>query len=121
MPSWPAPWARPAGAVCSISTAGRRSRRAWKSCIKASGPDGSFVLDDITPLIITYNEASNIRRTLDKLLWARRIVVVDSGSTDETLDILRGYPQVDVVHHPFTDFANQCNYGISLVRTPWVL
>jgi glycosyltransferase involved in cell wall biosynthesis len=79
------------------------------------------VLDDITPLIITYNEASNIRRTLDKLLWARRIVVVDSGSTDETLDILRGYPQVDVVHHPFTDFASQCNFGIAQVKTPWVL
>ncbi len=47
-----------------------------------------------TPLIITYNEAPNIRRTLDKLMWARRIVVIDSGSTDDTLDVIRAYPQV---------------------------
>jgi glycosyltransferase involved in cell wall biosynthesis len=79
------------------------------------------VLNDITPLIITYNEAPNIRRTLDKLTWARRIVVVDSGSTDETIDILRTYSQVEVLHHSFVDFATQCNFGVSQVTTPWVL
>ena len=81
----------------------------------------SPVLEDITPLIITYNEAANVRRTLDKLVWAHRIVVVDSGSTDETIDILRTYARVEVLHRPFTDFASQCNYGISQVVTPWVL
>jgi glycosyltransferase involved in cell wall biosynthesis len=79
------------------------------------------VLEDITPLIITYNEAVNVRRTLDKLVWARKIVVIDSGSNDETIDILRTYSQVEVIHHPFTDFASQCNFGISQVVTPWVL
>jgi glycosyltransferase involved in cell wall biosynthesis len=79
------------------------------------------VLDQITPLIVTFDEAPNIRRTLEKLRWARRIVVIDSGSTDDTLDILRGYPQVEVVEHPFTDFAAQCNFGLTQVATPWVL
>jgi glycosyltransferase involved in cell wall biosynthesis len=79
------------------------------------------MLEEITPLVITYNEAVNIRRTLEKLVWARRIIVVDSGSTDETIDILRTYSQVEVLHHPFTDFARQCNFGISQVITPWVL
>jgi glycosyltransferase involved in cell wall biosynthesis len=79
------------------------------------------VLDQITPLIITYNEAPNIQRTLDKLAWARRIVVIDSGSTDETLDMIRAYSQAEVIHHPFADFADQCNFGIMQVSTPWVL
>ncbi|AMN43745.1 glycosyltransferase family 2 protein [Rhodoplanes sp. Z2-YC6860] len=79
------------------------------------------MIDDITPLIITYNEAENIARTLDRLSWARRIVLVDSGSTDETLAIARRYPSVDVVHRPFDDFANQCNFGVSQVSTHWVL
>ena len=79
------------------------------------------MLDNITPLIITYNEATNIRRTIGKLLWARRIVVVDSGSTDETIDILRTFSQVEVINHSFVDFASQCNFGISHVLTPWVL
>lgn len=79
------------------------------------------MLDHITPLIITYNEAPNIARTLGKLSWAKRIVVIDSGSTDETLDLLRSYPQVEVIGHPFSDFASQCNFGLAQIGTPWVL
>jgi glycosyltransferase involved in cell wall biosynthesis len=79
------------------------------------------VLEDITPLIITLNEAPNIRRTLAQLTWARRIVVVDSGSTDETLDILQSQQHVEVFHHAFHDFASQCNFGLSLIETSWVL
>jgi len=79
------------------------------------------VRDQITPLIITYNEAPNIRRALDKLLWAERIVVIDSGSTDATVEILRNYPQVEVIEHPFADLASQCNYGLTHVASPWVL
>lgn len=79
------------------------------------------MIEDITPLLITYNEAPNIRRSLDRLTWARRIVVVDSGSTDKTLEIIRSYPQVVIVHRPFDDFAAQCNFGLNQVATTWVL
>jgi glycosyltransferase involved in cell wall biosynthesis len=79
------------------------------------------MLDQITPLIITLDEAPNIVRTLDQLRWARRIVVIDSGSTDGTLALIRGYPQAEVVHHPFVDFAGQCNFGLTQVASPWVL
>lgn len=79
------------------------------------------MIENITPLIITYNEAPNIQRTLDRLLWARRIVVVDSGSTDSTLEVLRKYPQVVVLHRSFDNFANQCNFGLGQIDTTWVL
>lgn len=79
------------------------------------------MLDQITPLIITYNEAANIQRTLDKLGWARRIVVIDSGSTDETLQIVRSHPLAEVIAHPFEDFAGQCNFGLTQIASPWVL
>lgn len=72
-------------------------------------------------MLLTYNEAPNVSRTLGKLLWARRVVVIDSGSTDETLSLLRNYPQVEVIQHPFADFAAQCNFGLTQVNTPWVL
>jgi glycosyltransferase involved in cell wall biosynthesis len=79
------------------------------------------MIEAITPLIITYNEAPNIARTLDRLGWAKRIVVVDSGSTDNTLQIMRTYPQVEVVHRDFDDCANQWNFGNSQVNSDWVL
>jgi glycosyltransferase involved in cell wall biosynthesis len=79
------------------------------------------MLDEITPLIITHDEAPNIGPTLDKLAWARRIVVIDSGSTDDTVRIARSYPQVEVITHPFVDFASQCNFGLTQVTSPWVL
>src|SRR6202011_4432976 len=70
---------------------------------------------------LTFNEASNIERILAKLAWAHRIVVIDSGSTDETLDILKSFPQVDVIDRPFTEFAGQCNFGLTQIKTSWVL
>ncbi|HEY1796221.1 MAG TPA: glycosyltransferase family 2 protein [Stellaceae bacterium] len=79
------------------------------------------MLDQITPLIITYNEAPNIGRTLDRLRWARRVVVIDSGSTDGTVEMARRHPQVEVIPHPFVDFASQCNFGLGHVLTPWAL
>jgi len=79
------------------------------------------MLDHITPLIITHDEAPNIGRILKKLAWARKIVVVDSGSTDETLQIVKSCPQVAVVHNPFVEFASQCNFGLTQISTPWVL
>ena len=77
--------------------------------------------DTVTPLLITFNEIQNIGRMLAKLDWARRIVVIDSGSTDGTLGILAKDPRIEVVHRPFDSFAEQCNFGLSHIRTDWVL
>ncbi|MFM6156121.1 MAG: glycosyltransferase, partial [Sphaerospermopsis kisseleviana] len=54
------------------------------------------MLEQITPLILTYNEAPNIDRTLEKLTWAQTIIVIDSYSTDQTLEIISTYPQITV-------------------------
>lgn len=80
-----------------------------------------FLIDQVTPLIITYNEGPNLRRALEKLTWAKRIVVVDSGSSDETLEIVSAYPQAILIYNAFVDFASQCNFGLQSVSTPWVL
>lgn len=79
------------------------------------------MLDSVTPLLLTYNEAANIERILAKLDWAKDIVVVDSGSTDETLGILARNPRVRVYTKPFESFATQCNFGLEQISSPWVL
>jgi glycosyltransferase involved in cell wall biosynthesis len=80
-----------------------------------------MIVEHITPLILTYNEAPNIDRTLQKLTWATQIVVIDSYSSDRTLEILAQYPQVKVFQRKFDSFAAQCNYGLSQVSSEWVL
>ena len=83
--------------------------------------EGGGLTHEITPLVLTRNEAPNIQRCLDRLTWATRVVVLDSGSTDETVALARRYPNVDVRIRAFDDHASQWNHGLSLVATPWVL
>jgi glycosyltransferase involved in cell wall biosynthesis len=81
------------------------------------------MLDQITPLILTYNEAPNIGRTLESLRWAREIVVVDSFSNDETLEIAASFPQVRIFQRAFDCHRNQWEFGLreTGITTPWVL
>jgi len=78
-------------------------------------------LSSVTPLILTYNEEANIGRTLDRLTWAERVVVVDSYSDDATVEIAESYATVDLVQREFDDHTSQWNYGLDQVRTEWVL
>ena len=78
-------------------------------------------LSNITPLILTYNEEANLDRTLSKLTWARQILIIDSYSDDRTLEIAQSYPQVQVLQRKFDTFAEQCNFGLSQIRSEWVL
>lgn len=78
-------------------------------------------LSQITPVLLTYNEEANITRTLDSLRWAKRIVVIDSGSSDRTLELLAAHPQVEVSTRPFDTHATQWNHGVDQVRTPWAI
>lgn len=65
----------------------------------------------VTPAVLTLNEESNIQRTLQSLRWAARVVVVDSGSTDETVAIARGFANVDLVQRPFDTAAAQWSFA----------
>jgi len=66
----------------------------------------------VTPVVLTYDEEPNIARTLDSLRWAARVVVLDSGSTDKTPEIARGYANVDWLTRPFDSFRCQWEYAI---------
>lgn len=78
-------------------------------------------LTEITPLILTYNEAPNLARTLTGVAWANRIVVLDSGSSDDTEVIAAKFLQVDFKLRDFDNHTMQWNHGLSLIQTPWVL
>lgn len=84
--------------------------------------DASASIDtDITAMILTFNEAPNIARTLDAVAWVKEILVVDSGSTDETLAIVARYPNARVMTRKFDTAAQQCNFGLNCATTRWIL
>ncbi|MCU0527089.1 MAG: glycosyltransferase family 2 protein [Elainella sp. Prado103] len=80
-----------------------------------------MLLESITPLILTFNEAPNLGRTLHQLAWAKQIIVIDSFSTDTTVEIAATYPQVRLFQRKFDTHATQWNYGIAQVGSEWVL
>jgi len=81
------------------------------------------MMDNITPLILTFNEAPNLGRTLEQLRWARDIVVVDSFSNDETVEIAHSFPRVRVFQRKFDKHEAQWNFGLGEtgIATEWVL
>src|SRR4051794_11000683 len=79
------------------------------------------MLDRITPLILTRDEEANIGRTLPQLAWAREVVVVDSMSSDATVEIARRFANVRVVQRAFDSHDRQWSFGVEQVTTPWVL
>ena len=81
------------------------------------------MLDRITPLILTFNEAPNIARTLDSLRWASEIVVVDSFSTDDTARIAASFSNVRLVQRAFDCHRNQWQFALKEtgIAREWVL
>lgn len=79
------------------------------------------MLENVTPLILTFNEAPNIKRTLQRLNWAKKIVVIDSYSSDATLNILQSYSQIEIFQRQFDTHTNQWNYGLEKITSEWVL
>lgn len=79
------------------------------------------MLSTVTPLILTYNEAPNLCRGLEKLRWAGEVVVVDSFSNDETERIACSFPNVRFIQRPFDNHAAQWNFGLDQIDSDWVL
>lgn len=74
----------------------------------------------LSVVLITLNEAANLPLTLESVRWAQEIVVVDSGSTDSTVDIARK-AGARVYTEAWKGFGPQKNAAIAHATTDWVL
>jgi glycosyltransferase involved in cell wall biosynthesis len=74
----------------------------------------------ITALVPTYNCEMTIRGCLESIRWVDRIFVVDSFSTDRTLEICREYTDW-IVQHEYINSATQKNWAMEQIQTEWTL
>ena len=76
----------------------------------------------LTALVLTKNEEANIERTLRAIDWIDNVVIVDSFSSDRTVEIARAsHPNVRILQREFDTHATQWNFGLGQIETEWVI
>lgn len=82
-----------------------------------------YMLNPITTIILTFNEEDNIKACLESVLtFSKDVIIVDSGSTDQTLSIAKAH-QVKIFKHSFENYSQQRNWALENlpIETDWVL
>lgn len=74
----------------------------------------------ISVVIITKNEEENIVACLETVKWADEIIIVDSLSTDRTVELAKNYTD-KVFSRPFKNYADQKNFAGQQASQPWIL
>lgn len=78
----------------------------------------------VTVIILTHNEERNIADCLQSVDWAEDVIIVDSGSSDATIELARQTrADVRTFTHPFQDFGDQRNWALDQTapRHIWIL
>jgi len=76
-------------------------------------------MEPVSATLITFNEERNILAALQSLAWADEIVIIDSGSTDATLEICRTVTD-RIFAREWTGYADQKNYAVEKAGHNWI-
>jgi len=77
-------------------------------------------MSKLSVIIITYNEEENIKHCLESVKWSDEIVIVDSFSSDKTVEIAREFTP-KVFQNKWTNFSEQKNLALEKASNEWVL
>lgn len=83
-------------------------------------PVGKGLEPVLAAIVLTRNEEHNISDCLQSLRWADSLCVLDSGSTDRTVDLALA-AGAEVCHRPFANYADQRNAALDMFVADWVL
>jgi glycosyltransferase involved in cell wall biosynthesis len=71
-------------------------------------------------VILTYNSEKYLQEVLTSCVFANEVVVVDSGSIDNTLSIAQNFANVRIIHQPWLGFGKQKQKGVASTKNDWV-
>jgi glycosyltransferase involved in cell wall biosynthesis len=74
----------------------------------------------ITVTLITLNSEKTLKSVLEAVSWADEIVLVDSGSTDKTLEIAQQF-KAKIVFRAFDGYGSQKNFATAQASNEWIL
>ncbi|WP_317167570.1 glycosyltransferase [Flavobacterium lotistagni] len=75
----------------------------------------------LSALIITYNEENHISEVLHDIDFADEIIVIDSFSSDKTVELVNDFKKAQLIQHKFVDYSSQRNFAIECAKNPWIL
>src|SRR5690606_12410605 len=78
-------------------------------------------INRISAVLITFNEDIHINAVLENLKFADEIIVVDSHSTDGTIEKIRQHPNVTLILRPFVNYTDQKTFALEQATHDWVL
>jgi glycosyltransferase involved in cell wall biosynthesis len=75
----------------------------------------------LSVVLITFNEGARIKQTLESVAWCDEIIIVDSGSTDNTIAICKQFKNCKVFNQPFVGYGEQKKIAVGYSSNDWVL
>ena len=75
----------------------------------------------ISVVILTKNSQATILNTLHSTIGLDEVILLDTGSTDRTLEIAKEFPNVKIFSSPFTSFGTLRNLAASYAKNDWIL
>ena len=77
---------------------------------------------NLTAIVLTRNEEPVVKDCLESVKWADEIVVVDHGSTDKTLEVVKKFGVKIIVEAPvYSNFSDRRNLGAKEALGEWLL
>lgn len=77
-------------------------------------------MQKLSAILITKNEEKNIHRCLSSLDFVDEVIMVDSGSTDQTISIAKQFQNVRIISEKWYGFVKNKNIAINQTQHDWI-